>query len=500
MSDAPARQPPYSEEAEAAILGSMMLDADFTTSVCVKADITAESFYFHQHRFLFEQIQALRGNGKPVDLVSVGQWLRDTGALESIGGDAFVEGLIDKTPTTQNAPYYADIVKAMERRRLFIDACRKGLEDAYGLEDFDQLVSKHTNRVHDLSAHLFRQERSNREMIDALLERWKLAQQMRRNHDRVKLPGLTTPWGRLDEILMGLQPGLHMVGAPPSTGKTALENQLVHWVDAMHGPVLRIYLDDTHESAVARAACRIAGVSLAKLDNGHATNDDLEKIASDAAPIIAESRSFLIEDVETVEQVCALARLYKAKHGIVMLTVDYAQIIDSEDEDRFTQERERLILVCKKLKRLWKELRIPILLLSQVQREAYKVGADKKGAGNARKASMADLFGGAGLEHTANSIWILKMLPEDDVEPQAIDSDGRTFKFPIALHVVKNKNGPQGMVCLWFLKNYFRFDSTMTHALGNVTYWNTWEEDVETEKQMESARLQHEHKERMGRP
>lgn len=242
------------------------------------------------------------------------------------------------------------------------------------------------------------------------------------------------------------------------------------------GPVLRVYLDDTHEDAIGRSCSRIGGVALGKLQHGFANNQDLQKLVDDVRPMLGKMAMYLHEDVETVEQICTLARLYKAKFGIRLLAVDYAQIVDTEADDRYMQERDRLAHVCAKLKRLWKELRLPILLLSQVQRENYK------GDANPRKATMADLFGGAVLEHTASSVLILKTLSADDIAPQPIDADGYSFKFPVAAHLVKNKHGPTGMVPLWFYKKYFRFENTPTFMKGNVREYMTWEQQLEQER------------------
>jgi len=296
----------------------------------------------------------------------------------------------------------------------------------------------------------------------------------------VPLLGLATPFGRLNELLCGIQPGLHFIAAPPNAGKTCVEGQLSEFVASTSGPVLRIYLDDTHDDAMARSASRIGGVSLNKLQHGHIQPNDMKKIKDEVRPIIEAMPMYIREDVESVEQIAVMARLYKAKYGIVMLTVDYVQIVDVESEERLMLERDRLAFVCKKLKKLWKELRIPILVLSQVQRENYK------GDSNPRMASMSELFGGAVLEHTASTVSILKMLKDTDVAPQPLDSTGYSMKYPVAWHLVKSKHGPKGMIPLWFYPKYFKFMETPSYvkSSGKVPqiYWKLWEEQLADER------------------
>lgn len=476
MSDQAEKIPPYSEEAERGVLGSILVDEKVLHLLRGRYQIDSEMLWTPAHRIILETMYEMADAAQAIDLLTLPARLKDSGMLDLAGGDEYLEKLVDQTPTSAHVEHYAEIVRRKFKARRFIDACRAGLDSAYHAEDIDAALSKTANKLHDLSQDQLVQARSNVQVFDELIARWEEAMRRRRSGDEVKLPGLETPFGRYNELLGGLQPGLHFVAAPPSAGKTSIEGQIAEHVAMHEGPVLRIYLDDTQDDAIARSASRIGGVSLPKLQHGFADRGDIEKIKSDVRPLMETLPIYIVEDVETVEQVCTLARLYKAKHGIKLLTVDYAQIVGTEVDDWGMQERDRLAHVCAKLKRLWKELRIPILLLSQVQRENYKQDSEP------RKAAMADLFGGAVLEHTASSVLILKSLKDDDIAPQPIDQDKYSFKFAVAGHVVKNKHGPQGLVPLWFYRKYFRFENTRTKMVGNVREYMTWEEQLEIEK------------------
>ncbi len=468
--------PPYSEEAERGVLGSVMVDNQALHVLRGKYEITSEMIHLPANRIIFEMMCDMIEAGQIVDLLTMPQNLRDRGLLDVAGGDDYLIKLVDSTPTSAHVEHYAQIVRKKYKARLVIDALRAGLDAAWHTDDIEVVISKAANKLHDISADQLVQDRSNLQVFDEQLARWEDAMRRRRSGDEVKLPGLETPFGRYNEILGGLQPGLHFVAAPPSAGKTSLEGQIAEHVAMHEGPVLRIYLDDTQDDAIGRACSRIGGVSLTKLQQGFADREDLEKIKNDVRPMMEKLPIHIVEDVESVEQICTLARLYKAKHGIVLLTVDYAQIVGTEEDDWGMQERDRLAHVCAKLKHLWKELRLPILLLSQVQRENYKQDS------NPRAATMADLFGGAVLEHTASSVLIMKALKDDDIPPQPIDQDAHSFKYAVAGHVVKNKHGPQGVVPLWFYRKYFRFENTRTKMLGNTRVYMTWEEQLEIEK------------------
>lgn len=472
---APERVPPYSEEAERGVLGSIMVDQDCLHDVRGRIKLTPEMFYVPSHRAVLDTMYAMADESDVVDMITLGQRLKDANVLEKMGGVVALERIVDSTPTSAHVEYYAQIVKQKYTTRAFIQLLRAGLEDAYSYPEIDKTMSKTANALNDLTHGRIEIERSNVEVFDELMKRWEHAHERRVNGEEAPLLGLKTPFGRLDDLLCGLQPGLHFIAAPPNAGKTCVEGQLSEYVASTEGAVLRFYLDDTHEDAIARSASRIGGVALAKLQHGFATNRDLDKIREDVRPMIEAMQVYIREDVETVEQIQVLSRLYKAKHDIKLITVDYVQILDSEAAQRAQQERDRLAAVCTGLKRLWKELRLPIVVLSQVGRENYKADA------NPRKASMSELFGAAVLEHTASSVTILKTLKEDDVPPQPLDDTGHSHKHPVAMHLVKNKHGPKGMACLWFYPKYFKFENTPRIMKGNVPFYMTWEEHIEQE-------------------
>jgi replicative DNA helicase len=476
----PDRLPAHSPEAEMSLIGSILVDSNCLYELRGKYRVVPELFYDPRHSLVLAACYALVDSGRPVDMLTVQQWLSDTGKLDQVGGASALVQYVDAVPTAAHVRHYAEIVRQKARLRRFVNVCREALEGAYYDQDIDKVMSKTANNLHDLAADDIIQERSNLDVLDEQIVQWEEAHARRVAGDLVTLRGLSTPYGRLNELLCGLQPGLHFIAAPPNAGKTCVEGQLSEHVASAHGPVLRIYLDDTHDDAMGRSASRIGGVSLAKLQHGYATGNDLKKIRDEVRPVIEAMPMYIREDVESVEQIAVLARLYKAKYGIVMLTVDYVQIVETEDEVRMMMERERLAKVCKSLKRLWKELRIPILVLSQVQREGYK------GESNPRQASMGDLFGGAVLEQTASSVSILKMLKEDDIAPQPLDQTNYSFKYAVAWHLVKSKHGPKGMIPLWFYPKYFQFRTTHKFVksdgkMKNV-YWETWEKDMERDR------------------
>lgn len=477
MNDDGKRLPAHSPEAEIGLLGAVLFHESCMAECLGRFRICAEMFFEPARAMVWTALEEMHAAGKGIDLTTVAQWLRDRHQLDAAGGDTALESYLTAAPTAAVMPHYAEIVRQKYRSRRVSAVLRSALQTLEFSPDVapDDVIGATSNDLHEIAADVIDMERSNADVGHALLKRWEAAHERRMSGDDIPLPGLETPFGHLNNLLCGYQAGLHFIAAPPSAGKTSIEGQIAEYVAAGGNPVLRIYLDDTHEDAIARSLSRIAGVSLPKLQHGFANKRDLSKIREDI-DVVAGLPLFVKEDVETVEQICTLARLYRAKHGIKMLTVDYAQIVGMEGDQRFMQERDKLAHVCTKLKYLWKELRIPILLLSQVQRENYKQDSDP------RKASMADLFGGAVLEHTASSVMILKRLNEDDIAPQDIDGDGYSKKFAVAAHLVKNKHGPQGMVPLWFFPKYFKFEQTPMTGTGSNARHMDWQEQIDSER------------------
>jgi replicative DNA helicase len=469
------RIPPYSEEAERGILGSIMVDDQpgRCMGLALKNGLTGDSFYVPAHQALFGEMQKMLDEGLVLDLITVPQWLKDRGVLEKIGGPAALEKLVDTTPTSAHCEFYVKIVKAKHKRRRLIQESREVIEQCYASEDGEgTIVSAALGRFTDIADDLLNKERSNAEVLETLLATWESAHTVR-NSGADHLPGLKGPFWRENQVLGGHQPGLHFKGGKSSAGKTAkICNQADYWAMTGH-PGLIIQLDDTHEDMLGRIVAMRAAVSLPRLSQGWAKRGQLDKIRKEVAPAIAKLPIYIVEDCADVIKACALARYYKARRKIEWLIIDYVQILDADGNPR-DDERQRLAKIAKYLKRLWKELRIPVIVVSQTSK--FK-DADDDGL----HADMSDLFGASELFHAATSVEILKKvnvatLPEQQVPETENDF---TKKYAVAGHIVKNKHGPRDqLVHYWLTPKYFLFEETRRVGTGTNERQMTWWEDA----------------------
>ena len=479
--EAGSRVPPHSLEAEEAMLGCVLLEPEKVLPVLRGGfRVEQEWFYVPQHRVIWEGLCQMQDAGHAIDLVTFPQFLKDRMVLDQAGGARVIENLVGDALTTAHTTHYAQIVREKWLAREAVDAGRSLVEQAYfGDKPALSMLGDCALRVAEIAGRIEQPRVKHGEIVDELAGRFEYAAERRSKGEDVPLLGLDTGFHRWNDVYCGLQPGLHFIGGAPSAGKTTLAEQVAQSIALRGEPVTMFYRDDTADDYVMRSISRMAGVSLWKLQHGFASQRDLAKVR-EARGVIDALRMEIIEDHATVEEMCATAKFHRAKYKTKLFVADYVQIIETSVDARYMQERQVLGVVCARFKQLWKELRVPVVALSQVQREHYKDDADP------RRASMADLFGGAGLEQTATSALVLKRLKDDDLPPQPLDETGYNHKYATAAHVVKNKRGPKDcLIPLWFEPSYFKFTQTPRFMKGTTRYSMTWEEQLAYEIRQE---------------
>lgn len=469
--------PPFSEEAERAVLGAVLIDPDRCMQFLrgsMKMD--PAEIYTPSLRVMFEQMVAMTEARRPIDAVVFGQWLRDRGMLDAVGGDAALDALLDATPTSAHLEHYAGIVREKFNIRRIMTACRETLDQCMSRPDGAQnILSTALASLQGVADDVMDRPMTNADVFAEVKANWMRARETRENGGSY-LPGLRTPFARYNEIMGGLQPGLHFFGGKSSSGKTSMILNIVRELLLNGQPVLMIQLDDTHHDVVSRLVSMMAGVSLPALTQGFYKADAMAKIEGEIEPLMSAMPLYVHESVENMLHACDLARYYKATKGIRAVVIDYVQVMEADGNQR-DDERQRLGKIGVLGKKLWKELRIPVLCVSQT---AKTKDADDDG----RHADMTDLFGASELAHHASSVAILKHVRVKDgrgepLVPLAmpIDSTGHTKKLAVACHIKKNKHGPRDcMVMFWALLKYFQFEECpMIHA-GGIDRQQTWEE------------------------
>lgn len=439
------RIPPHSAEAERAVLGSALLDAvRVVPMVLSNFRMKPEMFHIRAHQKLFAVITEMFAAGKPVDLLLTTQQLRDDGILDQVGGNSYIERLIDETPTDSHAEYYCDIVRQKYLARRVIDEARNLIAEAYVCERGDSVIRTAGQAFSDLVEDITR-EKSNLQLMDELEVSWRAAHDAFYAKKPVPVSGLQTPWRDYNHVIGGFEPGLHLLAGRPSAGKTSLEGSIASYWCENNIAVGRASLDITKKRLLMRDACRLAGVSAPKLKFGYATNADLARIA-EAKSIIAKWPMHITE-LREIGAICSWFRAMKIRFNIQAGTLDHATLPEIAKAGNGWDLRREVKYVTKTLKALALELGIPILLLSQLSR-----GLEKEGK-KPRVPRLSDLKESGSLEEDATTVTFAYKTNND--EELLLETKQRR---PVLIDVQKNQDGETAALEFWLRPAYFRFD------------------------------------------
>ncbi len=364
--DAPA--PPHSVEAEQALLGGLLLDAVAWDNI---ADVvTREDFYRPDHQLIFEAIANLAGEGKPCDAVTVSQELERTGKLENAGGLAYLSSIARDTPSAANVRAYADIVR---ERSLLRQLIRAGTDIAAAVFNNDgetarALVDRAEQRVFEIAEGSFRRREgamSVRTLLPGVIDQ---IDEWHNNPD--KLRGLPTGFTDFDRITGGLRPGdLVIIAGRPSMGKTTLAVNMAEYAAVHPGTrasVAIFSMEMPSEQVITRMLASIGGVPLNSLRSGKISDEDWVRITS-ATSQLSDAKIFIDETPAlNPTELRARARRVKREHGLNLIVVDYLQLmqVPGTKENRATEIAE----ISRGLKALAKELQVPEIALSQLNR------------------------------------------------------------------------------------------------------------------------------------
>ncbi|MBS0578068.1 MAG: replicative DNA helicase [Proteobacteria bacterium] len=364
--DAPV--PPHSVEAEQAVLGGLLLDPGAWDQV---ADaVTADDFYRPDHRLIFSAIGELAGEAKPCDVVTVSQYLQRTGQLEAAGGLAYLSSIARDTPTAANVRSYADIVR---ERSLLRQLIRAGTDIASAVFANDgqtarELVDRAEQKVFEIAEGSFRKRDGAVAVRTLLPEVIDQIDEWHNNPDKMR--GLPTGFTDFDKITGGLRPGdLVIVAGRPSMGKTTLAVNMAEYAAVNPGSkasVAIFSMEMPSEQVITRMLSSLGGVPLNSLRSGRISDDDWARITS-ATSQLSEAKIFVDETPAlNPTELRARARRVKREHGLDLVVVDYLQLmqVPGTAENRATEIAE----ISRGLKALAKELQVPVIALSQLNR------------------------------------------------------------------------------------------------------------------------------------
>ena len=442
------RLPPHSIEAEQGVLGCVVLNPNENMGVCIeKFKSGSEVFYDLRHRVLYELLAELFDKKQPIDIFTLSQSLRDRQQLQNVGGLPYLNDLMDKAPSGLNLPYYLDIVREKYVLRKMLHTCTEIVGRVYEEQDnVDALLDTVERDVLAIS-----EERSENEdkSIKALV-RDAISTLETYHKNQGMLTGLSSGFHDLDKMTHGLHPGeMVVIAARPSMGKTSLAMNIAEHVALEQKEAVGVFsLEMTAESLILRMLCSRARINLRAVRDGFFAERDFPRITQAAtelakAPVVIDDTPGL-----SVLQLRARARRMAQQHGIKLFVIDYLQLLNSTAR-RAENRQQEISDISSGLKALAKELSVPVIVLSQLNRELEK---DKS-----RKPRMSDLRESGAIEQDADLIGLLykPSQGDDDEGPAYAEQEA----IGVNLLIAKQRNGPTGDVHLTFFKGFTRFEN-----------------------------------------
>ena len=435
------RVPPHSIEAEQAVLGGLMLAPDSWDRIADR--LVEDDFYRRDHRLIFRAIGDLSSKNMPYDAVTLGDWFQAQNVAELAGGASYVIELANSTPSAANITAYADIVREKSVMRQLIDAGTAIAGDAFQPEgrSSQELLEVAEQKVFHIAEAGARGRKGFVTMRAAVKEAFKLLHE--RYENRGSVTGLPTGFTDLDEMTAGLQPSdLIIVAARPSMGKTALAVNMAEYAALKTKKAVAIF---SMEMSASQLAFRLIS-SLGRINQQHLRTGDLAEEewprVSSAITLLSEAKIF-IDDTPALSpaELRARARRLKREHDLGLVVIDYLQLmqVPGNTENRATEISE----ISRSLKALAKELNIPVIALSQLNR-SLEQRTDKR-------PMMSDLRESGAIEQDAD---VILFIYREEVYDKESAKKGTA-----EIIIGKQRNGPIGAVTLAFLGEYTKFEN-----------------------------------------
>jgi replicative DNA helicase len=441
----PQKLPPQNLDAEQSVLGAILLDNEVINQI---VDIISnEDFYKEAHRNIFTAMLELYNKNEPNDLITLTEILKSKNQLEKANGAAYLASLVDNISSAANAKYYAKIVKEKSILRKLInnatEIVTKGYENS---EDVDYLLDYAENTIFQITQDKIKPSfvplekiiKDSMHNIEIISEKKGL------------ITGIPTDFKEIDQKTSGLQKGdLIIIAGRPSMGKTALSLNIAQNAASYHNvPILVFSLEMSKEQLGLRMLCSEARVNSHKIKTGFLSDNDWVRLQQ-ASNRLYKSPIF-IDDTPALSilEMRAKARRLKAEHNISLIIVDFLQLMSGTGKKRSLDNREQEISeISRFLKGLARELNIPVIALSQLNRRLEE-RANKR-------PQLADLRESGAIEQDAD---LILFLYRDEVYSQGRPED-KVEKGTAEVIIGKHRNGPTGTINLKFFSEFTRFDT-----------------------------------------
>ena len=439
------RIPPQNVEAEQAVLGAMLLSHDAVIVAMEK--LQSQDFYRDVHRIIFEAMEHLHRENKEIDVITLPDELKRMKKLDDVGGLEYVLNLPNLVGSAANIEYYANIVAEKALARNLISTCTELTTEADdGQKETEALLDDAERRILQLSDT---KNRGDFASVGAVVE-VTLDKITKLYENKAGLTGLPTGFRDLDRMTSGLQPSdLILVAARPSMGKTAFTLNIAQNVGVrQHKTVAFFSLEMSQEQLVQRLLCQIAHIDSQKLRTGQLNSDEEWTRLTDACDKLYESPIY-IDDTPgiSVAEMRSKARRLKSEHGLDLIIVDYLQLMQGRNAESRQQEISE---ISRSLKALARELKVPLIALSQLSR-SVESRQDKR-------PMLSDLRESGALEQDAD---IVSFLYREDYYDKETENQHIT-----EVILAKHRNGPVGSVKLYFKNEFTLFLNLDTQHEG----------------------------------
>jgi replicative DNA helicase len=442
--------PPQSIEAEQSVLGGLLLDNHRWDTIADK--IAIEDFYRREHRLIFKTISALCAENSPADVVTVSERLEKSAELEAAGGLAYIGSLANNTPGSANIAAYAEIVRERSIVRQLIEAAGNIANSAYVPEGRSaaELLDRAEKQILDISEKGARR-RGGFEPINILLsEAVDRIDALYRSQSTIT--GVATGFTDLDEMTSGLQPSdLVVIAGRPGMGKTALAMNIVENAAVGQKLSVAVFSMEMPGSQLAmRMMASLGRINAHRVRTGKLDDEDWPRLTS-AVSLLSEARIF-IDDTPllTPLELRARSRRIRREHGLDMVVVDYLQLMEAGEvnENRATE----ISNITRALKSLAKELNVPVIAMSQLNR-SLEQRTDKRPV-------MSDLRESGAIEQDADVIFFI-------YRDEAYNEDSPD-KGTAEIIIGKQRNGPIGKKRLTFLGEYTKFENYISGGFEKI--------------------------------
>ena len=448
-----SREPPYSEGYEQAVLAACMLEGgQECVSGCLELKLSPKSFYIPAHQEIFKVCLDLFKAGKPVNALTVGEQLRVDGKLERVGDYAYLNAVSDRIESPAGYQFYAQAVKNLEITRNLVHFFLSGLEDAYrGTNDIDQFLGNVEGRVLEINR--------DRAVDSAVPFQVSLSQASTAIQNLLTHPGeingVPSGFHDLDVLTNGFH-GSEMIvlAARPSMGKTALALNIAEAAVLNKNPVPTLFfsLEMSAEQLAMRMICSHGRVNMTKLRAGYLRDRGTQERLAKQEDVFKKVPFWIDESSNlTILEMRSKARRLHAQQALGLVIIDYLQLLSGTDPK--LPREQQIAEISRGVKGMAKELNVPVIVLSQLNRESEK---------EHRQPRLSDLRESGSIEQDADLVLMLSKSYESfkSSEENADTPEDATLDAVVRdLIIGKQRNGPVGTVKLTYLKPYTRFES-----------------------------------------